>query len=88
MDWPTDNYAESFKILLKIAAVFHSKENLRQNRLYAFFSRWGKRDSSADNSWAVHGAQQTPAAILDRFREQLEPAENFPIARLKLMAYH
>ena len=31
--------------------------------------------------------QQTPAAILDRFREQLELAENFRTARLKLMAY-
>ena len=31
--------------------------------------------------------EQTPAAILKRFREQLEPAENFRIARLKLMAY-
>ena len=39
------------------------------------------------NSWAMPEAQQTPAAILDRFREQLEPAENFPIARLKVMAY-
>ena len=38
-------------------------------------------------SWAMPEAQQMSAAILDRFREQLEPAENFWIARLKLMVY-
>ena len=38
------------------------------------------------SSWALPETQETPAAILGKFREQLEHAENFQTAQLKLMA--
>ena len=88
MDWSTDNNADSFKLFSqRLQLYFTAKKIPEAEQTAHILLQVGEEGLRRFNSWAIPEAQQTSAAILDRFREQLEPAENFPIARLKLTAY-
>ena len=87
MDWSTDNHAESFKLLSqRLQLYFTAKKIPKAEQTAHILLQVGEEGLRHFNSWAMSEAQQTPAAILDRFREQLEPAENFQIDQLMLMA--
>ena len=88
MDWSTDNHAESFKLFShRLQLYFTAKKIPEAEQTAHILLQVGAEGLRRFNSWAMPEAQQTPAAILDRFGTQLEPAENFRTARLKLMAY-
>ena len=88
MDWSTDNHVESFKIFSQRLQLYFTTKKIREaEHTTHILLQVGEEGLRRFNSWAMPKAQQTPAAILNRFREQLEPAENFRIAMLKLMEY-
>ncbi|KAK7094506.1 hypothetical protein V1264_006061 [Littorina saxatilis] len=89
MDWTTDNPAESFKLFSqRIELYFKAKKVPTAEQTTHILLQVGEEGLRRYNSWTLtDDDEQTPAAILKRFREQLEPSENFRVARLKLMAF-
>ena len=69
MDWSTDNYAESFKLFShRLQLHFTVKKIPEAEQTAHILLQVGEEGFRRFNSWAMPEAQQTPTAILDRFR--------------------
>ena len=85
----TGGHAESFQLLSQRLKQYFTEKKIpeAEQTAHILLVRVGKEGLGRFSSWALPEEQQTPATILGRFKEQPEPAENFRIAQLKLMAY-
>ena len=88
MDWSTDNHVESFQLFSQRLQLYFTAKKIPEAEQTAHISlQVGEERLRHFNLWALPEEQQSPATILGKFKEQLEPAENFRTAGLKLMAY-
>lgn len=89
MDWTSDNLAESFKLFEQRLQLFFKVKKIQVvDQPSHILLQVGEEGLRRFNSWTLTADEQAdPAVILQRFREQLEPAENFRVSRLRLMGY-
>ena len=86
MDWQSPNIAETFTLFKqRLELYFVVKHTPDEEKVPTLLLSSGEEGLKRYNSWTLTNAQgQDVSTIFNKFTEQLEPAENFRICRLKL----
>ena len=90
MNWSSTNTAESFCLFKQKVELFFIIKNITGEKQVPYILR-GVEDEGLRryNSWTLtDGQRKDPVYIWKCFEEQLEPAENYRVARLKLHYYN
>ena len=85
MDWASDNLAESFKMFeQRLRLFFKVKKTRAADQVFNILLQVGEEGLRRYNSWTLTEEEQAdPAVIFRQFKDQLEPAENFRVSRLR-----
>ena len=89
MDWTSDNWAEAFRLFeQRLQPFFKVKKVGEADQVSHILQQAGEEGLRSFNSWTLTEEEEAdPAIILQKSTEQLEPAENFPVSRLRIMGY-
>ena len=89
MDWTSDNWAEAFRLFeQRLQPFFKVKKVGEADQVSHILQQAGEEGLRSFNSWTLTEEEEAdPAIILQKFKEQLEPAENFRVSWLRLMGY-
>ena len=89
MDWMSSNHAESFKLFRqKLELYFKVKNIKKEDQVPYILLQVGDEGLRRYNAWSLSEDEvKDPKVVFDKFKEQLEPTENFRVCRLKLMYY-
>ena len=89
MDWISDNLAEAFRPFEQRLQLFFKVKKVREaDQVSLILLQVGEEGLRRFNSWTLTEEEEAdPAIILQKSKEQLEPAENFRVSRLRLMGY-
>ncbi|PIK37302.1 hypothetical protein BSL78_25862 [Apostichopus japonicus] len=90
MDWNSSNQGESFKLFKqRLELYFQIKKITGADQVPILLLAVGEEGLQRYNSWTLTAEESICASTLfGKFMAQLEPAENFRIARLKLRNYY
>ena len=85
MDWTSDNLAEAFRLFEQRLQLFFKVKKVREaDQVPHILPQVGEEGLRRFNSWTLTEEEEAdPAIILQKFKEQLEPAENFRVSRLR-----
>ena len=87
MDWTSNNLAESL-FEQRLQLFFKVKKVREADQVSLILLQVGEEGLRRFNSWTLTEEEEAdPAIILQKSKEQLEPAENFRVSRLRLMGY-
>ena len=90
MDWGAPNLTDAFNLFKQKVELYFQIKNIEGENQIAYILR-GVDDEGLKryNSWTLTDAEKKkPEEIWKRFKEQLEPSENFRVARLKLHYFY
>jgi len=89
MDWTAANLAEAFALFQQRLELFFTTQKVHADDKAAhILLQVGEEGLRRYNSWQLSEADRSdPAVIFAKFKEQLEPADNFRVSRLKLMRF-
>ena len=89
MDWTSDNLAEAFHLFeQRLQLLFKVKKVREVDQVSHILLQVGKEGLRRFNSWTLTEEEEAdPATILQLFKEQLEPVENFCVSWLRHMDY-
>lgn len=88
-DWSSSNLTEAFKLFRQqCELMFDVKDVQKQKQVSHILLLAGQEGLKRYNSWGLTGEDATdPDVLWKKFEEQLDPVENFRIARLWLQKY-
>ncbi|WP_293726087.1 hypothetical protein, partial [Thiolapillus sp.] len=77
MDWTSDNLAEAFRLFEQRLQLFFKVKKVREaDQVSHILLQVGEEGLRRFNSWTLTEEEEAdPAIILQKFKEQLEPAE-------------
>ena len=89
MDWTSDNLAEAFRLFEQRLQLFFTVRKVREaDRVSHILLQVREEGLRRFNSWTLTEEEKAvTAVILQKFGEQLEPAQNLRVSRLRLMGY-
>ena len=89
-DWGSSNLAESFKLFQQRMELYFKVKKIEGDmQVPNLLLATGEEGLRRFNSWSLTEEQKKDATVVFKhFIEQLEPPENFRIARLKLSKFH
>ena len=89
MDWTSDNLAEAFRLFEQRLRLFFKVKKVREaDQVSHILLQVGEEGLRRFNSWTLTEEEEAdPAIVLQKLKEQLEPAENFRVSRLRFMGY-
>lgn len=89
MDWLSPNLAETFKLFKqRLELYFKVKSTSDDDKVPILLLAVQEEGLKRYNSWSLTTTEESDISVLfNKFLEQLEPAENFRISRLKLSKY-
>ena len=85
MDWTSDNLAEASRLFKQRLQLFFKVGKVREaDQVSHTLLEVGEEALRRFNSWTLTEEEEAdPAIILQKFKEQLEPAEIFRVSRLR-----
>ena len=88
-DWSSANLTESFRLFKQqVLLMFDVKDIKVEKQVSHILLLIGQEGLKRFNSWGLSGDDaKNPAIIWQKFEEQLDPPENFRIARLILQKF-
>ncbi len=89
MDWECAERAQAFKEFKQVADMWFNIKGTKKEDQHNYIVLWtGREGLKMFNTWGLTTEQlKDPKNIWDKFKEQIEPPENFHIHRLEFLRF-